>query len=317
MPVSHRQKAIRSKLVFGLANVALLYVFYRWVTDNIDMSRLQHSLWQIPAYAVLLSVAVNLSALALYGIRMKMLLRRGFLESFAVINIGYSLNTLIPLRLGEIMKICLCHKLYTLPVTEIVAASVAEKLFDLLKLLLLGGVLVVLAAGKFLPGGLLPSLALFLAATAAAIFVLRYKVVVIIRMIPKKSRLRRIAISLHRHSGGYPLARVFFVSLAIWVMNVLLIYAAFNTLITGIRIDFSDAIALLLIISLAIATPSAPAGIGLFEAGLVAYLTQVLHVDTEMALAAAVMFHLAITVPQMLLTGVLVFVSRKRLCLPL
>lgn len=87
--------------------------------------------------------------------------------------------------------------------------------------------------------------------------------------------------------------------------------ATFNAFIVGIRIDLADAIALLLIISLAIAIPSAPAGIGLFEAGLVAYLTQVLHADAEGALAAAVMFHLVITVPQMFLTGLLLLASRR------
>lgn len=291
--------------------MVLLYVLYRWVANNIDLDRLQQSLSRIPASAVLLSMAFNLSALGLYGLRMQMLLQRGFIESFAVINIGYVLNTLIPLRLGEIMKIWLSHRLYSLPVTEIVAASVVEKLFDLFKLLLLGGVLFALAAGKFIPGGLLPSLALFLVAATAGILLLRYKVVTIIRLIPKTSRLRRIAISMHRRADDYPLVRVFLVSLAIWAMNVLLMYITFNTFITGFRIDWSDAIALLLIISLAIAVPSAPAGIGLFEAGLVAYLTQVLHAGAEVALAAAVMFHLVITMPQMVLTAVLLLVSRK------
>ncbi|NDP48806.1 MAG: flippase-like domain-containing protein [Sulfuriferula multivorans] len=311
MPASHRRQALRSKLFLGLANVVLLYMLYRWVANNIDLDRLQQSLWRIPASALLLSVAVNLSALGLYGLRMQMLLRRGFIESFAVINIGYVLNTLIPLRLGEIMKIWLSHRLFRLPVTEVVAASVAEKLFDLFKLLLLGGILVALAAGRFVPGGLLPSLVLFLSVAAAGIFLLRYKVVAIIRLIPKKSRLRRIAISLHRHADEYPLVRVFVISLAIWTMNVLLMYVTFNSFILGIRVELTDAIALLLIISLAIAVPSAPASIGLFEAGLVAYLTQVLHADTEAALAAAVMLHLVITIPQMFLTGLLLLVSRR------
>lgn len=306
-----RRKAVRSRLLIGLANLVLFYLLYRWMSNNVDFGRLRQSLWQIPAWAVLLSVAINLSALCLYGWRMKMLLKRGFAESFAVINIGYALNTLMPLRLGDMMKIWLSHRLFGLSVTGIVAASVTEKLFDLFKLSLLGGVLVVLAAGKFIPGGLLPSLALFLTAAAGGFVLLRYKIVAIIRLMPKKSRLRRILISLHRHAGEYPLTRVFLVSLVIWAANLLLMYATFNSFIAGIRIDLADAIALLLIISLAIATPSAPAGVGLFEAGLVAYLTQVLHADTEAALAAAVMFHLVIAMPQMLLTAVLILATRR------
>ena len=311
MEGSHRQKAIRSKVFLGLLNVALFYGLYRWVSTNIDITQLKHSLLHIPLWAVLLSIGLNLIALCMYGLRMKMLLQKNFWDSFAVINIGYVLNTLIPLRLGELVKVWICRRRYGLSTTGIVAASVTEKLFDLLKLLLLGGMLISFAAGKFIPGGLLPSLTMLLFGVACAFWLLRYKVVLIIRLIPKASRMRRLAISLHKHADNYRLTRIFMVSLGIWAMNVLLMYATFNTFIDGVHVDVADAIALLLIISLAIAVPSAPAGIGLFEAGLVAYLTQVLHVDTEMALAAAVMFHLVITIPQMIVTVLLLIARRK------
>lgn len=311
MEGSHRQKAIRSKIFLGLLNLALFYGLYRWVTANIDITQLEHSLRHIPLWAVFLSIGLNLTALCLYGLRMTLLLKKGFWDSFAVINIGYVLNTLIPLRLGELVKIWICRRLYGLSMTGVVAASITEKLFDLLKLLLLGGVLISFAAGKFIPGGLLPPLGILLFAVACGFWMLRYKVVLIIRLIPKASRMRRLAISLHKHADDYPLTRIFIVSLGIWAMNVLLMYATFNSFLDGVHVDVADAIALLLIISLAIAIPSAPAGIGLFEAGLVAYLTQVLHVDTEMALAAAVMFHLVITIPQMIVTALLLVAPRK------
>ena len=51
--------------------------------------------------------------------------------------------------------------------------------------------------------------------------------------------------------------------------------------------------------SVAIAMPSAPAGIGLFEAAVIAYLTQAHGVQNEAALAVAVIFHLVVTVPQL------------------
>lgn len=309
---SSRRKAVRFRLLVGLANLVLFYLLYRWMANNIDLGRLKQSLWEIPAWAVLLSVALHISILCLYGLRMRLLLRRGFIESFAVVNIGYALNTVIPLRLGDVMKIWLGHRLYGLSITGVVAASAVEKLFDLFMLLLLGGVLLALATSKFLPSGLLPSLALFLAVAVSGLLFLRSKVVAIIRLIPKKGRLRRIAVSLYRHADDYPLAWVLLISFAIWAMNVLLIYASFNTFIAGTHIDAADTITLLLIISLTVATPSAPAGVGLFEAGLVAYLTQVLHADAEVALAAAIMLHMVITLPQALVTVVLVLITRRK-----
>jgi hypothetical protein len=94
-------------------------------------------------------------------------------------------------------------------------------------------------------------------------------------------------------------------------MHVVLVLFSFNTYLTEIRVGVLEAATLLIVMALAIAVPSAPAGIGLFEAGIVAYLTQRTGVGNEAALAAASIFHLIITVPQLFLTGWLIS-SRRR-----
>ena len=73
-----------------------------------------------------------------------------------------------------------------------------------------------------------------------------------------------------------------------------------------------DAVLLMLIITLSIAIPSAPAALGLFEAGIVAYLTQHNGIGNELALAAAVVFHVAVAFPQVLLMGGVMLIHRKR-----
>jgi uncharacterized membrane protein YbhN (UPF0104 family) len=139
---------------------------------------------------------------------------------------------------------------------------------------------------------------------------LRTRIVLIVRLLPKGTRLRRLLISVHRHVGEYPLSKIALVSAVIWSLNVALMYFTFNTFLGNSRVSVSDAVALLLIISFAIATPSAPGGLGLFEAGIVAYLTQKLHIQSEVALASAIMFHFIITVPQTILTAVLFIKAR-------
>jgi uncharacterized protein (TIRG00374 family) len=301
-----------SKMALIGLNLIVYYLLLRWVAENIQSGKLVDHLGQVPVWALLGSLFINLMALALYGVRMSLFLGRDFRTAFSIINIGYALNTLIPLRLGEAMKIYLSHRLYGMPLSGIFAASVAEKLADLLKLLLLGVVVVLFATGELIQTSVLfPAVALVL--LGAAVFILfRLYIVRIVKLLPKRGRLRRISIELHKHAGSYPVRRILTISFGIWILNVALVFFTFNTYLPGFHISLLDAATLLLILSFAIAIPSAPAGVGLFEAGIVAYLTQKSGVGNEAALAAATAFHLVITLPQLGVTGWL-FWSREKL----
>jgi uncharacterized membrane protein YbhN (UPF0104 family) len=58
---------------------------------------------------------------------------------------------------------------------------------------------------------------------------------------------------------------------------------------------------LMVVAALAIAVPASPAGLGVFEAGIVAYLTTMHGVETEKAISAALAYHFSITVPHTLI----------------
>lgn len=292
-----------SKLALIGLNLVVCCLLLKWVAENIQLDRLVDHLGQIPAWALLGSLAINLMTLALYGMRMALLLGRDFRTAFSIINIGYALNTLIPLRLGDAMKMYLGHKLYGTPLLGIFAASVAEKLADLFYLLLLGVVVAVFAAGELIQTSVLFSVAALVFLGAAAFVLFRLYIVRIVKLLPKRGRLRRISIELHKHAGSYPAKRILTISFGIWILNVAVVFLAFNTYLPGLHISLLDAATLLLIVVLAIAIPSAPAGIGLFEAGIVAYLTQKSGVGNEAALAAAAAFHLINTLPQLAITG--------------
>jgi uncharacterized membrane protein YbhN (UPF0104 family) len=73
-----------------------------------------------------------------------------------------------------------------------------------------------------------------------------------------------------------------------------------------------DASALTLVLALAIAVPSAPAGIGVVEAAVVAYLHQSLLIEPNKALASALAFHLVIVVPQIMMTAAILLGSLFR-----
>ena len=58
---------------------------------------------------------------------------------------------------------------------------------------------------------------------------------------------------------------------------------------------------LLMIGALAVAVPASPAGLGLFEAGIVAYLVNGYGVQKERAISAALAYHFSITAPHTLI----------------
>ncbi len=303
-----RHKLRSPKTFFLIALNGLLYfLLFRWAGENIDPGRVADYFTQIPLWAPIGSLLINMAALCLYGVRMALLLGTDFRTAFSIVNMGYALNTLLPLRLGEGIKVYLGYKLFAVPMTATFAGSIAEKLMDLVKILLLGVVVLVFAAGEIIQVSALWTMGLlaFLGIGVVAIF--GRKIVRIVRFFPKHSRLRRIFIQLHKHARGYPLDRIVLLTAAIGVLNVFLVFFTFNTYLPDVRLGAIEAIALLVVIALAIAIPSAPAGVGLFEAGIVVYLTQKSNIGIDAALAAASVFHLVITIPQLIVTAWLVW----------
>lgn len=299
---SPRNSGGRKLLLLGI-NLALCVFFVRWLNQNIRLDLLIGYFRTIPPWAVVVSILINFAALVGYGMRMALLLRKDFLTSFSIINIGYALNTLTPLRLGEAVKIYLASRLYSISATQLLAGTLVEKLIDLFKLLLLGLLVVAYATETLvdLPTLIAPAIVIAVALTGVIGF--RWLIARIDRFLPEGNNIRRVLVDIHRHSGEYPWARIFAVSVAIWTLNVLLVYFVFNAYLGPLDFHLLDAIALLLVLAFAIAIPSAPAGLGLFEAGVVAYLTRFFHVTNEGALAAAVVFHLAISIPQLCFLG--------------
>ena len=77
-----------------------------------------------------------------------------------------------------------------------------------------------------------------------------------------------------------------------------------------INTSIDDAVAIFIIFSLSVSLPSAPFGIGVFEASIAYYLTNELNMSNEIALSLSFAFHLVTTLPQLFLT---LFLLRKHL----
>ncbi len=307
-PLNRILKRLRSpsKLVLLGLNFFLYYFLWQWTAENVRLASIFDYLRQIPIWALLGSLLINLLSLVLSGIRMASLLKSKFQPAFSIINIGYALNALFPLRLGEPVKLYLSHKHFGIPLTSIFAASVAEKLIDLIILMLLSIVIAAFAINKLGQTTTLLSIGILASLCISGIVIFQRNVAQVVRLLPRRSRLRRISIELHKHASGYSLWRVMAISIFIWILHIALILFTFNTYLSEVHVGLLDSIALLVLIALAIAIPSAPAGIGIFEGAIVAYLAQQ-SIGSEAALAAATVFHLVITLPQLVMAALLLW----------
>jgi hypothetical protein len=288
--------------LIGLNLVAYVLLF-RWASENIHLGKLADYFSQIPAWAIVGTLLLNLLVLALTGYRLALYLGREFLIAFSITNIGYALNILLPLRLGDAIKIYLSHRLFKIPLIGIFAASVAEKLTDMVTILLLGAVVLVFASSAHINVGTILSISILAILGVGAVALFRRNIVFIVKLLPRGSRIRRILIELHKRASSYPPVHILLATCGIWTLHVFIVYFSFNTYLPEVRISIFESIALLVVMALAIAIPSAPAGLGLFEAGIVVYLTQTAQIANEAALAAATIFHLAITLPQLMVTA--------------
>ena len=97
------------------------------------------------------------------------------------------------------------------------------------------------------------------------------------------------------------IARLVLLTGSIWGITVLSVYWMFGSAFPPFSL--LNACVLTLVLALAIAIPSAPAGLGVVDAAIVAYLHQILPVEANHALAGALAFHMIIVIPQVLGTA--------------
>lgn len=293
----------RYKLLIIFSNLFFYLFLFNWISQNINPQKLFHSFNEISFMPFLASITINLIALLFYGLRMNYLISNKYINSFSIINIGYSLNTLLPFRLGEFFKILISYKIYKISFKRILAATVTEKAIDLFKLIIIGIILLLTAHNNILETFVFNKLSIL------SIFFIFLITCGIIFFTIKKQAYAFLRKGL-KYLCSMPLLKIFTTSLVIWIINIMLVYFAFNYYISDINISIYDAVAILIIFSLSVSLPSAPAGIGVFEASIVYYLTNELNMSNEIALSLSFAFHLATTLPQLFLT---LFLLRKHL----
>jgi uncharacterized membrane protein YbhN (UPF0104 family) len=283
-------------------NVCFFTFVAWWLRRNVNFDDLATHLRQIPPRAILVAMAMNSVVLVLFGLRLATILGAKALPCFLITTIGMTFNSLLPFRLGEGVRIYCGNVFFKLPVGGLGAAVVMEKLYDLSVLLLLLATVALTANSSLIAAGRPVALTLAIALPLCGLLILRARASGAVTppsawAILKKYRLDGVAREAETLFARQKIARPIFFSLSIWTTNVSLVLFFFSAVTPEISFGVLDAMTLMVIAALAIALPFSPAGLGVFEAGIAAYLTTVHGVPTEKAISAALAYHFSITTP--------------------
>ena len=249
-------------------------------------------------------MTMNVFVLLFYGSRLSTLLGGGLLSGFLIATMGFTFNSLVPFRAGEGVKIYFGHSYYNYAIGGISAAVLLEKLYDVTAIVLLSLLILANSDSRIIDPRLLIAAAVIISIVFCGMFVFRRKAVV--WRLPDWRIVNALRLdAFFKQAGGlvahHRAARTAFFTASIWTTNVCLVYVAFRTLLPEIDFTLIHAMTLLMIGALAVAVPASPAGLGLFEAGIVAYLVNGYGVQKERAISAALAYHFSITAPHTLI----------------
>ncbi|MFC1501658.1 lysylphosphatidylglycerol synthase transmembrane domain-containing protein [Elusimicrobiota bacterium] len=131
-------KSILSKFIFGfLVGGAFLYMTLR----QIDFSNFWGNLLSANYFLILPAVLIYILGFAVRGIRWQHILtplkRISSVKLFSLMIMGFFMNSLLPLRLGEIIRAHITGQKIECPRSSVLATIVVERLFDSLAYLFL------------------------------------------------------------------------------------------------------------------------------------------------------------------------------------
>lgn len=283
-----------------ILNIILIGFLSRWLMLHVDFNLLMTEATQLNQTSIVVSVLLGISLYIFYGLRMALLLDIKLVPSTQIVIMGFGLNACLPFRLGDVFKIIFTRQFFKVDLTKSSFATVIEKALDLS--------IICLLALVFIFGNLkyyFAVLAGFLMLLVLVIF-LKNNVISNLKNHLLKSVLSIVQLMLAKNK----LKAVVFCTVGIWGLTCLIFYLFFNqNMLPGQNFSFLDAITILIFTTFSLAIPSMPASIGLFESGIVFYLTQHFYFSAEKAVAYALIFHLIMIIPQVIFTILILFAN--------
>jgi uncharacterized membrane protein YbhN (UPF0104 family) len=263
-----------------------------WTLRGIDAAALGDALSHATLWPILVAAAINFGLIGCKAIAWKILLGRVYpvsvrrLFSYTITSCAASM--ILPLRAGELVRVWLLRDRDGVPVTHTAAVAMAEKLLDIVSMLVLVAPLPWLVDD--LPASLSRWIGVLAIGVIAALIVLR----VAAGRLPRHGWLARFVDAfsvVHR-------PRIFAATVAVlvlgWLIDLAMIMLVLHAL--GIELSLGAGLFVLFAINVTIAIPSTPGQVGALELGAVLAL-RLAGVSDEQSLAFALLYHALQLIP--------------------
>jgi uncharacterized protein (TIRG00374 family) len=295
--------------------ISILAIFF--IIKVVDINVLVYSISEIGIKSIMIIAVITIISLAARAVAwMKLLPRVNFIDSFLLINESYLFNNMIP-RSGELVKTILFAKPASEHAFTVFSSVIVERSLDL-----------IIAASMFLVTFPFVSQLNSIRPIAFALLILfllflisgflialnAEKVKTWLRNIGKRNTnfMEKVLPRIEMVIDGFSILTnwrqflsVLFWIIISWFLWTFIIFYGINTVHSDVK--FWWAIFTEGVLSLGIALPSAPAGLGVFEGTMIAALS-VFDINTEEALGIAVVIHLV----QIAITTIIGFIAVMR-----
>ena len=268
---------------------------------HLDWSALGQALGRTSVAAVALAVVINFAHIFLRSWRFQVMLapaaRVPLLRLFHYQVTMYASSTLLPARLGEVVRIWLLKQREGVARTTTAGVAGVEKVFDGLAMCVVVAPVPFLVPG--LPRGVSASIVTLVTVVLSGVLVGW-----VIAWLARRSTaadstgwrqaLRKFALGVDVLVRPGSLAAAAGISALAWSLQVVIVLLLLRSM--GLTLPWPSALLILLTLNLAVTVPSTPAQVGAFEVGaLVAF--DLLGVPRAQGLAFALVYHAIQAVP--------------------
>lgn len=305
-------KAKSWKIWFGIfISIFFFYLFLR----GIEWDALWLSIKSVDFFYLILLVAFNLSSFVVRAIRWRYFFsidkRPSFNDCFSSTAIGFFANSVLPLRIGEVIRAVVLGQKAKISKSTCFGTMVVERLFDMLTILIFFAGFIIIyslpentAHAEFVEGIRIAGYTSGLICLIAIIVLiaLRFKTDLMLKLInwftkPLPEKLRKIVFRLvESFIAGLDILKNLpdflisvFYSIVIWLLIITQTYMIFKAF--GLPLTFSQAVFLLVVMVFSVMIPAAPGYVGTFHYGASLAL-ELMGVDSNTAKGVAIVAHI-------------------------
>ena len=294
-------------LIFSIGSIYLSF-------QGVQISQISAAFSEVNLWLVALAFAVSVITLVAKAFRWKLLFAQHpptLQRSFAIQTIGIFLNSILPARLGDLLRAYMMGEEQSLSKMYVLGTIGVEKVFDLIFLVF--SIFLLLPQVVFPTWVSRPSeyTAILVGVLIVIGSIIAWKREGFLRLFERFSiflpgrwrgwvlrQIRNLLASLESVRNTRQLMAIFLWTLFIWILGFATNWLVFVAL--DLPLSFLPAIFLLVVLQVGVAVPSSPGRIGVFHYITVLALS-VFSIAKEPALSCGIILHLIVYVPLTLL----------------